>query len=902
MQLDKLTLSEGLAAYGEPNDPLVPFGEFSRLLEYDVDVLASERRIVGRLGEARTSLVVDLATGTARVGAKTVELSPQDIAVTPTEIYIRASAIARLLPLTLKVNGSDLNMEIQPQALLPVQSRLARLARTRQPGETRRVEDEVLKVPTPYRLFTMPNFDLSVSAGAGSGATSQGPKYPFRYDIRSGSDFAYMGLQAYVGSDEQGKPSVARFTLDRRSVEGHLLGPLHARMVSIGDVYTPSLSIGPRSLPGRGFSFSTVPLDQTNIFNRIDLRGELPIGYDVELYINDILQGGQNTPNKGRYEFLNVPLSRGVNVIRIVTYGPHGERSETTRIVNVGGGQLKRGDLTFEFGAEQQEKPILDLTSASSTTDFISRGAGGLRMVGAVNYGLTELITVSGGAALVPVTDAKSRLLYSLGGRTSVFGFLTQLDVGADNMGGTAEAIGAAGQIRGVSTVLRYLQFQGGYIDENGPGSDFTRPLASRAEASFDGNAQLFGQVVPLSLRLTRTAYVDQGIDLSGSARASATLGGFLASGGFEYTKTYGGTSTTQQKLSGFLAASTYRSFKWQVRGTIDYDIVPDFKPRALAITVDRDLSETASLRFGIGESLQAYDQFNLSAAATMKTKVGDLSLTGDYSNADQSWRLGAQMSMGVAWDSERKRYGLSRSGPGTGGSVAFHAFYDKNGNGKWDPGEPGVPNVVVEGGPMPAITDKDGRAMITGIGASATMRLNVSLERMEGGTVKAPPHLIQFSPRAGQIVNIEYPMQATSELIVRIMLRRPDGGLVGLSSVQVRMVGEDGHTVSTRSEFDGSASFEDLTAGKYHLELDPEQAARLRMHLVAPLNITVRGDGGFVPDAQAEVKFDPRPQEPAEDGAPAPPPPSGPAENPGVATSTAQSSATAPADAKSNM
>ncbi|MDB5477365.1 MAG: hypothetical protein JWP49_2876, partial [Phenylobacterium sp.] len=368
VELDKLTLTEGLAAYGAPDDPLIPFGELSRLLEYDIDVLPTERRIVGRLGQSRTSLIVDLASGTARVGAKAITLSPTDIAVTPSDIYIRASAVARLLPLTMKIDASNLTIIIQPEALLPVQSRLARIARSRQPGDGPRAQDEVMRIASPYRLFSLPSMDVSASTGASSGSSSQGPKFPIRYDIRAGGDLAYAGLQAYIGSDEAGVPSVARALLERRSLEGHLLGPLHARVVSIGDVYTPSLTIGPRSLSGRGISFSTVPLDETNIFNRIDLRGELPIGYDVELYINDILQGGQNTPNKGRYEFLSVPLSRGVNVIRIVTYGPHGERSEQTRIVNVGGGQLKPGQMTFEFGAVQQEKGLFDLSGGTGGT------------------------------------------------------------------------------------------------------------------------------------------------------------------------------------------------------------------------------------------------------------------------------------------------------------------------------------------------------------------------------------------------------------------------------------------------------------------------------------------------------------------------------------------------------
>ncbi|MDE2489058.1 MAG: hypothetical protein KGO51_16830 [Alphaproteobacteria bacterium] len=859
VELQNLTLTDGLAAYGDPNDPLIPIGDLTRLLEYDVDVEPGRERIVGRLGESQTSLIVDLGTGTARVGAKNIPFTAKDVAVTPTEIYLRASLVDRLLPLTLKVNHEALDIVIVPKALIPVQARLQRLARDRMAATRTNAQEELLRLPSPYHWITPPSFDIGLTVGAGSGALSQGPQYPTRYDLRMAGDLAFMGYEAYLGSDEAGKPATARITLSRRSVEGHLLGPLHAREISAGDVFTPGLPVGPRSLGGRGFVISTVPLDQTNIFNRIDLRGELPIGYDVELYINDVLQGGQNTPTKGRYEFLDVPLSRGVNVIRIVTYGPHGERSEETRVVNVGGGQLAPGEATFEAGVVQQEESVVNLTDPTSTS-FVSPGAGGLRAVAALNYGLTQLITVTAGAALVPMTRTSSRGEFTAGARTSLFGFSTQFDVAADSQGGMAEGVGLAGQLFGVSSVLRYLQFQNGFIDENGPGVDFTKPLSSRAELSLDGNAEVLGRVVPLSFRTAMDAYARGETDVTGSIRGSATAASILFSGGFDLTRSFGlGASPT--RLSGFIAGSTFRNFAWQIRSSLDYDLLPDFKPRALAVTVDHDLSQKASLRFGVGEQLDAFKSFNLTASAILRSRFGDLSLNSDYNNADQSWQLGAQVNFGLAYNPGKGRYAVVRQGPGTGGSVAFHAFIDANGNGRFDPGEKGVANVVIEGGDGKVVTDANGRAFVTGLGDSPTARLNVSLDKLDNQSMKTPPRIIQLSPRPGQVLDVDFPMQPTGEVMVRLLLKRPDGAFVGISGIHARLVGAQGKVTEANTEFDGSASFENLTAGTYHLELDPEQAARLRMHIVKPLTVTIKGDGGFTPDASTEIAFDPRPQ-----------------------------------------
>lgn len=857
VELDDLTLTDGLAAYDRPEDPLLPVGELTRLLEMDVEVMPSERRIVGRLGEERRSLVVDLASGTAKDGPRNVPLSLEDVAVTASELYIRASALQRLLPVTFEVDPESLAMKVTARELLPVQSRMQRLARRRDSLQNFHQRDEVFKVETPYRLFSMPAFDVAF----GLGLENSENRTPVRYDVRMGADLLYTGFQGYLGSDERGEPSTARFIFERRSVEGRLLGPLKARTVSVGDVFTPGLALGPRSIGGRGVIVSTIPLDQTNIFNRIDLRGELPLGYDVELYVNDILRSGQNTPAQGRYEFLNVPLSQGINVVRVVTYGPRGERSENTRIINVGGGVLRRGEATFELGVVQQEEPLLVLRPPNAD-EQISPARGGWRAVGSVNYGLTSTVTLNAAAALIPTGDADSyRQLYNIGARTSLFGFATQLDLAYDDDHRSAVGLGVAGQVFGVSTVLRHAEFQGGFIDENGPGADLTRAMSRRTELTFDGNLEVARHVAPLSVRALRNEYADGLVDFAASARASTTAASILVSAGLEYQRT-SGLGNRVQRLNGYFAGSTFRGYKWQLRSTVDFEILPELRARSLAITADRDLSETVALRLGVGQALDDASSFSLTAAGIFKLRTADFSVNADYNNSDQSWRLGAQVNFGLNYNPVDGGYRVTRPGPGSGGSLLFEAFLDKNANGVFDGDDQPVPNVTLEGAEVKVRTGADGRAFVTGLGAGPTGRLLVGLDEVENTQVQTPPSTIQFSPRAGSFTTVRYPMKPTGEVIVTIQLRRADGAMVGLSAAQIRLVGDNGVVVEASTEFDGSAAFQNLPVGTYRLELDPDQAQRLRMSLAAPATVTINGDGGFAPDVMAEVKFSPRPQE----------------------------------------
>ena len=142
-ELDDLTLTDGLAAYDTPEDPLLPVGELTRLLEMDVEVLPDERRVIGRLGEERRSLVIDLASGTAKEGGRNVSLSLADVAVTDTELYIRASALQRLLPMTFEVDPESLAMKITAKELLPVQGRMQRMARRRDSLQNFQQKDEI---------------------------------------------------------------------------------------------------------------------------------------------------------------------------------------------------------------------------------------------------------------------------------------------------------------------------------------------------------------------------------------------------------------------------------------------------------------------------------------------------------------------------------------------------------------------------------------------------------------------------------------------------------------------------------------------------------------------------------------------------------------------------------------
>jgi hypothetical protein len=59
-------------------------------------------------------------------------------------------------------------------------------------------------------------------------------------------------------------------------------------------------------------------------------------------------------------------------------------------------------------------------------------------------------------------------------------------------------------------------------------------------------------------------------------------------------------------------------------------------------------------------------------------------------------------------------------------------------------------------------------------------------------------------------------------------------------------------------TEFDGTSMFSQTPAGVYKVELDSDQAAKLRMHMIGEVSVTIKSDGSFTNDAVVQVRFDP--------------------------------------------
>ncbi len=847
--LDRLSLTDALPAYQTDDGSLVvPVGALTRLLDLDVRVQMTEERIIGSIGEARRPIVVDLSSGEARAGGQRIPFGADDAIAGANDIFLSLGLVQRLLPLTAAFDTSTLTLDLRALEPLPIQERLARLGVNASLRHSSRAEEATLAVDSPVELLSWPTFDVTLEAGTDTRTDG----FQRRYDVRAGSDLLGAGLQTWVSSDNRGKPSAARVLLERRFPTE---GPLGLTRLSVGDTYVPTLPVGPRSVSARGFSFSSAPLGQANVFERTDLRGELPIGHDVELYINDVLTAAQSSPVQGRYEFTDVPLTRGVNVVRVVDYGPHGERTETVRVITVGGGQLAAGETVVEGGIGQQDRPVVNLSSAAGGAGE-GPGVGKLRAAMSLTHGFSGRMTGAIGLATYVAATGDRRNIVNLGLRGSVFGLAAELNAARDHVGGSAAALAFAGKPLGIAFTARHSEYRGQFIDETTPRGGYGRSLARASELTLDWTLPLLSNLrIPLSARVARDEYLDGGRDIYGTFRTSLPVGKVYASAGLDYERV-DSASVSEQRLAGNLSLSTYAAYAWQIRSSLDYDLLPGTRLRSASVTVDRAIGEDRAIRFGYGRSFSSDGDNSVETALNFRLGPGDLSVGGNYSWPRGDWQVGVQFNFSFVHDPLRRRYMLRRSGAASGGNLAFQAFVDSNGNAKMDEGEMPVSGIHLNGGSRNQTTDASGLALLTGLGYGPSARVTVNTDEADIGDAEMPPEAISFVPRQGKVAVATYPISPVGEAMVHVQTRRKNGTLIGLSSVRVRLVSTNGVAHEAVTEYDGSVLFERLRPGTYTLELDSDQAKRLGMALAAPVRIAVFADGSGA-DADALIIFD---------------------------------------------
>ncbi len=834
-------MSDTVVAYGLRQGVYLPLGALTRFFDLAISVSDDGHYASGWFLNEKRTITLNLRDGTLMIAGKPVPLGRADAVAYEGELYVRAERFGDLFPLDLKVDLRAQTIAVKTREPFPFEERMARessrerLGSRAAPGPAQRFARE----QTPWRALSMPlgEAELRALTDDNLGARVEG-------DLRLAGDLAFMTARAYASVSSRDGLTAARFELGRRDPDAALLGPLKATEFQLGDVSTGALPIGLRGISGRGAFVTNAPLEQASIFDSVDLRGDLADGYEVELYRNNTLVGSTRTPVNGQYAFLQVPVDFGLNVFRLVFYGPQGQRREVVRRISVGDGRLSPGQFVYSVGAAQKDVNLFAVRGPqfSPAADY-----GAWRATAQLAYGLSRGITATLGAGLWD-SGGLHHWLATTGLRSGIGATALRFDVGLQDRGGHTVELGVGGKLFGMAYTLNHAEYGGGASDEV---RAFTAdPLRRASELNLNTTLH-FGsgpaaRAMPLTSQIRHIEFADGRNETDAALRASLPLGSVLVSNTFDYSALSAPGTASSHRLLGTFDLATLSGSRTRYRASLGYAIAPTATLQSATLEADRRFGESTLVRAGITHTL-ADHQTTLGLSAVRRIGPVNLAFDGTYGFPTRNFSLALRMGFSFGRNPLTGHMFVARPGLTGGGAIALRAFADANANGRFDPGEAPVSGVTFLSGTEESHSDANGRALIGSLGDGNRASIRVDADSMPDIALAPARPGIEIVPRPGRIHVSEFAIVTLSD-IEGTAYFRADSGTRAVSRLQVRLLRADGTVAAhTRSESDGFFLFERLPAGEYRLDLDPQQAAALKIRLEAPVTLALGGKSAVV-------------------------------------------------------
>ncbi len=838
IQVAGISVTDTIIAYGNRDGVYLPLGEMGRILDLAIRVSDEGHYASGWfLSEDRT-LTVDLRNGTLTTAAGTRPIPPTFAVAFDDEMFLRAEGFNDLLPLKVEANLRAQRVVLTTLEPFPFEERMRRDSERAKLNARNALPQQIQwpRQDTPYLPLSFPMADIELRA-----VSDQIRGERAAVDLRLSGDLAWMTAQSFLSATTRDGLVAALLELGRRDPDGELLGPMKATEFQLGDVSTTSMTLGLRGTAGRGAFVTNQPFESVSVFDRIDLRGVLPDGYEVELYRNDILLGSTRDAINGQYEFLEVPVDYGLNVFRLVFYGPQGQRREEVRRLSVGDGRLAQGQLIYSLGAIQRGVNLLGVTGP----DFRPADRyGDLQSVAELAYGLTPALTAVANAALFE-DNGEGRWLAGLGLRSGLGGFALRADAGLSDGGGHGVGLGIGGRALNGAFTLSHFEYGGGFLDEI---RAFTsQPLRRATELDFNTSLNLGGAIsgtyLPITFRGRHLEFASGQKQTNATLRSSMRIPGMIASSTLEFSRnvTPFGTSITQ--LLGNFDLATFNRSDVQLRGSLGYKLAPDPEITTVAAEANYAVDDKTVVRGAAAYSFVG-DELSLGLSAIREFERFTVALDGRYGVRENDLSVALRFGFSLGRDPRSRRVFMHRPGLASSGAVSARIFHDVDGNGVYGPTDKLLPGVNLAVYNNTAESDDEGLARLGELGDGNRVTVQVDPSTLPDILMAPVNRGIEIVPRAGRFHETDFAIVELSEIEGTVAFGDDEEGR-GVSGLRLQLVDQAGQARHfVRTERGGYFFFEEVKPGTYEIVIDPEQAERLNICLGQEERLTVSPSG----------------------------------------------------------
>ena len=801
-------LGDGVRAYPTPDGTCVIFGDFLAAIDVPLRIDLAANKASGWAFREDNRISIDRGAGTTRFAAQQEALGADTIRDTPEGWCVDVAALGRWFGVKLTANLNASILDLQSEAKLPAE--LAAERRERASRLHHKASFDLKSLPQvrlPYRMWRTPAVDVVVDAGVTYDAHS-GARVDRRASLLLAGELARMSYLGRIGTDEKGRPDSLRFKAFRSDPDGQLLGPLKATHVALGDVEGVSSAIIGSSAAGRGAIVTNKPVVLPQNFDRTSFTGELPSGWDAEIYRNGELLGFASGGPDQRYRFDDIPLIYGENRFEIISYGPQGQVHSRFETLNVADQSVPAGRTWYWAGVVDPGRDLVDFRDRTGVPD----SQRGIQAAASVEHGLSKRLSV---AALVQtLVHDDERVTFVEGSvRRSVGPAMVELAAARDSRGGTAFRGQVLARVGEVSIAGRSLLTNDFAPRPGGLG------VTGEHRLSIDAPLTLKNKTLPLHADLKLTQYRGGRSQLQAEGRTALMFSRFNLSTSLRYRKDFGSGPAPPAELELGVIGSG-RLGRVRLRGGADWRIAGGSGLQRAELSAYWNASENADWEGGLAyEANAGRVRGRLSHVRRFDSLA--VALTGE---AASDGSVAAGLNLNFSLDRGDGRWRMSRQPLASSGSVRARVYRDVNANGLRDEGEPFESGAFITAGLRPADepTDKQGRASVAGLENYRAVAIGVDASSLSDPTLTPVKAAQVVVPRPGVAAEIEIGLVGGSD-IEGVLVKDGGGGFEGLD---IELVDGAGRAIaSARSDYDGYFMFERVAPGRYSLRLTEASA-----------------------------------------------------------------------------
>ncbi|MEZ0223313.1 MAG: hypothetical protein ACAH83_02075, partial [Alphaproteobacteria bacterium] len=670
----------------------LPIGQLSGILDFAIKIDPATKTAKGWFIRQQNTLNISEQSG--EVKGKSVNIPPGSVFARDTELYVDSDLVHTWMPLDFNVDRNRMTLGITTRETLPFEAKGLRDKKRKalaQQGVS--VKDQTFKkIDIPYEAAQWPTVDLTISPSYES--TSKTLRTD--YSALAVGDFGFLTSRLYAaGNMPDDTLSDLRLSFGRDDYEKKLLGFMRASSFRFGDINSASLTQVATPLQGRGFTVTNRELERPDNFDVTNFIGDSKPGWEVELYRNGTLIDFQTVGQDGRYNFRAVPILFGNNQFRLAFYGPQGQVEEITKTVNAAESLLQKGEISYNFSADQKNKSLFGISDQTSAAN-----PDGFAGVAEVEYGLTKSLTMAAGGAHTVLADGKHDYV-TAGLRASVQSVLASVDGAYDISDSTySTRLSLSTEFHG-TLISAQQKFANRFFSEEN--STLTSPINRQSVVRVD---RQFGDL-GASLSYTRNDYDSGRLETLWTNQISKPLFGAMT---FTNTLRYNYDNLGLDQLNGSAFLRGYFT-KFLLGAQVDYEEKPVRQVDTIKFDALYPFSPTINDRFVVTRQVSGARSTQIENTATFDLNRYKLSVTG-RANDDGDYFAGLTFNMSIGRVPESGKWILSSKTLAETGTVAVIPYIDHNYNQLRDADEKSPPSSSIRIGTQTIKVDKRGTAM----------------------------------------------------------------------------------------------------------------------------------------------------------------------------------------------